>query len=79
MGITEEEFNSLKNNKPNMIIIVAFNPKDKNPDGKLEVLENGANLTNDGLLNIAKKIGIKKILLDTAALAPGDNSGAAIA
>ena len=79
VGITEEEFNSLKNNKPNMIIIVAFNPKDKNPDGKLEVLENGANLTNDGLLNIAKKIGIKKILLDTAALAPGDNSGAAIA
>lgn len=79
IGITNEELNCLKNNKPNMTIIVAFNPKDKSPDGKIEVLENGANITNDGLINIVKKIGIKKILLDTAALAPGENTGAAIA
>jgi tetrahydromethanopterin S-methyltransferase subunit H len=79
IGITEEEFKSLKNNKPNMVIIVAFNPKDKSPDGKIEVLENGANLADDGLLNIVKKIGINKILLDTAALAPGENTGAAVA
>jgi tetrahydromethanopterin S-methyltransferase subunit H len=62
-----------------MVILVAFNPKDKSPDGKVEVLENGANLTDNGLLDIVKKIGIKKILLDTAALAPGENTGAAIA
>jgi len=79
IGITVEEFESLKYNKPNMIIIVAFNPKDKSPDGKIEVLENGANLTDDGLLNIVKKIGISNIILDTAALAPGENTGAAIA
>ena len=79
IGITVEEFESLKYNKPNMIIIVAFNPKDKSPDGKIEVLENGANLAEDGLLNIVKKIGINKIILDTAALAPGENTGAAIA
>jgi tetrahydromethanopterin S-methyltransferase subunit H len=79
IGITDEEIKSLKVNKPNMIIIVTFNPKDKSPDGKIEVLENGANLIGDGLLNIVKKIGIKKILLDTAALAPGENTGAAIA
>ena len=78
IGINEEEINSLKKNKPNMIIIVAFNPKDKSPDGKIEVLENGANLIEDGLLNIIKKIGIKNILLDTAALSPGENTGAAI-
>ena len=79
IGITEEEYNSLKKNKPEMVILVAFNPKDKTPDGKIEVLENGANLINEGLLKIAKNIGIKKILLDTAALAPGENTGAAIA
>ena len=62
-----------------MAIIVAFNPKDKSPDGKIEVLQNGANLTDAGLLDIAKKLGIKKILIDTAAMAPGDNSGASIA
>ena len=79
MGITDEEKESLKKNKPKAVIIVAFNPKDKSPDGKIEVLENGANLIESGLIDIAKKIGIENILLDTAALAPGDNSGAAIA
>jgi len=59
--------------------VVSFNPKDKSPDGKIEVLENGAHLTSSGLLDISKNVGINKILVDTAALAPGDNSGASIA
>ena len=46
---------------------------------KIEVLENGANLIDTGLLDISKNLGIKKILVDTAAMAPGDNSGASIA
>jgi tetrahydromethanopterin S-methyltransferase subunit H len=79
VGITDEEQETLKKYTPEMAIIVAFNPKDKSPDGKIEVLENGANLTSKGLLEIAKDIAIKKILVDTAAMAPGDNSGASIA
>jgi tetrahydromethanopterin S-methyltransferase subunit H len=79
IGITDDEINSIKEYTPEMAIILAFNPKDKSPDGKVEVLENGANLTEDGLLSITKNLGIKKIIVDTAALAPGDNSGAAIA
>ena len=79
VGITDEERAALKKNTPEMAIIVAFNPKDKSPDGKVEVLENGANLTDKGLLDIAKDLKIKKVLVDTAAMAPGDNSGASIA
>jgi tetrahydromethanopterin S-methyltransferase subunit H len=79
VGITDEERDSLKKHTPEMAIVVAFNPKDKSPDGKIEVLENGANLTDVGLLDIAKNLGINKILVDTAAMAPGDNSGASIA
>jgi tetrahydromethanopterin S-methyltransferase subunit H len=79
VGITDEERKALKKYTPEMAILVAFNPKDKSPDGKIEVLQNGANLTDAGLLDIANKLGIKKILIDTAALAPGENSGAAIA
>ena len=79
VGIKDEERKALKKYTPEMAIIVAFNPKDKSPDGKIEVLQNGANLTDIGLLDIAKEIGIKKILVDTAAMAPGDNSGASIA
>lgn len=79
VGITDEERSTLKSNTPEMAIIVTFNPKEKSPDGKIEVLENGANLTDIGLLDIAKNLGIEKTLIDTAALAPGDNSGASIA
>jgi tetrahydromethanopterin S-methyltransferase subunit H len=79
IGITKEEKEVLKNNTPEMAIIVAFNPKNKSPDGKIEVLENGAYLTDKGLLEIAQNVGFKKILVDTAALAPGENSGAAVA
>ena len=79
VGITDEEREALTKYTPEMAIIVAFNPKNKSPDGKIEVLENGAHLTDIGLLDISKNLGIKKILIDTAALAPGDNTGAAIA
>jgi len=79
IGITDEEREALKKHTPEMVIIVAFNPKDKSPDGKIEVLENGAHLIDIGLLELARKLGIKKILVDTAALAPGENSGASIA
>ena len=79
VGITDKEKDALTKFTPSTAILVAFNPKDKSPDGKIEVLENGANLIDLGLFDVVKKIGIKKILVDTAALAPGDNSGAAIA
>lgn len=79
VGITNEERNALQKYTPEMAILVSFNPKDSSVDGKIEVLENGAHLTESGLLQIAKDIGIQNVLVDTAALAPGNNSGAAIA
>jgi tetrahydromethanopterin S-methyltransferase subunit H len=79
VGVTEEEQTALSLHTPAMAIVVAFNPKDKSPDGKVEVLENGANLINQGLLDLVTSCGINQLLVDTAALAPGDFSGAAIA
>jgi tetrahydromethanopterin S-methyltransferase subunit H len=79
IGVTQEEQQALNNYPPAMAILVAFNPKDTSPDGKIEVLENGAHLRENGLLDVAKQNGISHVLVDTAALAPGQNSGAAIA
>ncbi len=79
VGVTNEEKKMLSAHSPAMAIVVAFNPKDKSPDGKVEVLENGAHLIDQGLLELAKTCGIDQVLVDTAALAPGDYSGAAIA
>lgn len=79
IGITEKERKALHKYPPAMAIILAFNPKDNSPDGRLEILENSAHLLNKGLLEISRDVGIEKILIDTAAMAPGENSGAAIA
>jgi tetrahydromethanopterin S-methyltransferase subunit H len=79
VGITKEEFEALIHHPPYAAILVSFNPKDTSPDGKIEVLETGANITDQGLLKITEKCGIKNIMIDTAALAPGHNSGASIA
>lgn len=78
IGVTDEERAALKRYMPEGVIVVAFNPKDKSPDGKIEVLENGAHLLDMGLLDLVKNLGIKSVLVDTAAMAPGDISGAAI-
>lgn len=79
IGITEKEQIALTIHTPETAIIVAFNPKDTSPDGKIEVLENGAHLTEKGLLDIVEELGIQQVIIDTAALAPGENSGAAVA
>ncbi|MEM0467529.1 MAG: hypothetical protein QXL17_08170 [Candidatus Thermoplasmatota archaeon] len=79
IGTTREELKALQKYTPAAAIIVAFNPKDRSPDGKIEVLENGAHLIDQGLFAMAKELGISNILIDTAALAPGDGSGAALA
>ncbi len=79
IGMTAPEREALKQHTPAMALIVAFNPKDSSPDGKIEVLENGAHLLDSGLLAVASSVGIQRILVDTAALAPGENSGAALA
>ena len=79
IGVTAPEREALKHHTPAMALLVAFNPKDASPDGKIEVLENGAHLLDSGLLDVASSAGIRRVLVDTAALAPGENSGAALA
>ncbi len=79
IGITKDERAALSRHTPKSAIIVAFNPRDKSIDGRIEILENSGNLLDKGLLEIAEEVGIKNILIDTAALAPEQNSGAAIA
>ncbi|MCK5346072.1 MAG: hypothetical protein KAR20_21825 [Candidatus Heimdallarchaeota archaeon] len=79
VGVTQEEIEALESFTPEMMIIVAFNPKDRSPDGKIEVLETSAHIIDKGLLDLSQSIGVKKMLIDTAALAPGENSGGAIA
>ena len=65
VGIKNEERETLKKYTPDSAIIVAFNPRDKSPDGKIEVLDNGAHLIDAGLLALTKQLGIEKILINS--------------
>lgn len=67
LGLTKDEMNVLKDCTPKAAIVLAYNPSDMSTDGRVEVLESGGNFLEDGLINIAKNIGFKCILLDTAA------------
>jgi len=79
VGVSEKEESVLKDHTPGMCLLVAFNPRDNSPDGRFEVLSTGAGLARDGLLSIASEVGFEKVLIDTAALSPGNCSGAALA
>jgi tetrahydromethanopterin S-methyltransferase subunit H len=79
VGVTSKEQEALEEYKPEAAIVLCFNPKDNSVDGRIEVLENSAHLNDKGLLDLAKEVGVDKLLLDTAAMSPGENSGAALA
>ncbi len=71
---TEDEINALRKAKITAAILLAYNPLDLYPQGRLEVLQ-GSNKA-EGLLTKAKRAGITKPLVDTVAL---DLAGLAIA
>jgi len=83
LGITEAEIKALKKHTPAAAIVLAYNPKDTTTNGRLEILETGANLVcggkvQKGLLDVARDCGIKALLVDTASTPFGQNAGDAL-
>ncbi|MFW6376321.1 MAG: hypothetical protein ACOCZJ_04100, partial [Thermoplasmatota archaeon] len=67
LGVTEDELEVLEEKTPSSAIILAYNPQNNNTQGRLDILTDGGNLLDKGLLTMAQEIGIEKTLLDTAA------------
>jgi len=67
IGIVQEEIETLKRCTPRSAIVLAFNPKSGSVQGRLDIIKDGGQLLNKGLIKIAEDTGIKNILLDTAA------------
>ena len=67
LGVTEEELEVLEEKTPSAAIMLAYNPQSNNTQGRLDILTNGGNLLDEGLLTMAQDIGIEKTFLDTAA------------
>lgn len=67
IGIVQEEIETLTRYTPKSAVVLSFNPKSSSVQGRLDILKDGGQLLDDGLIEIAEDAGIENILLDTAA------------
>ena len=78
MSITQAERDALTDSDVTSAIILAFNPVDSSLDGRMALLEDGAGVMDDGLINIAKGCGITDILIDPSITPLGSGAGVAL-
>jgi tetrahydromethanopterin S-methyltransferase subunit H len=73
LGAEERELEVLREHPPASAILLGYNPKDLSTDGRLNILETGAGFFEKGLIDLARELGIRNLLLDTGAT-PFDHS-----
>ena len=78
MSIEDNEIKELKKIQIQSALVLAFNPTGNSLKGRIGILENGAGVIDKGLIQIAKDIGVKKILIDVAATPIGDGAGSSL-
>jgi len=66
LGITPEEETILETYPPEAAVVLGYNPTNTNVNGRLNIIEDGGELLDEGLLEICNKNDIKP-LLDTGA------------
>lgn len=79
VSCVETELEALKESRIEASIILAFNPKDSTVAGKIDLLETGAGTLEKGLVDMAREMGITKLLCDEATLPIGAGCGSAVA
>lgn len=78
MSIDDDEITALTNSDITSSIILGFNPTQPGSDGKISLWEDGSNILEKGLLEIADDCGIIKPLMDVAVTPLGQGGGIAI-
>ncbi len=74
LGLTSEELRTLKDHTPASAILLGYSPMNNSAQGRLDMIKNGGDLLDKGLLDIAAEIGIEYLLLDTAATPFGEGA-----
>lgn len=72
----EKEIEGIKESKLDAAIVLAFNVMDATVKGKMTILEGDGD--TKGMLEVAKECGIKRPLVDVAALPLGSGAGATV-
>ncbi len=74
LGITDEEIKTLEQKTPKGAVLLGYNPQKNNTQGRVDIVEHGGALMDEGLLTIAEEAGIEYTLLDTAATPFGEKA-----
>jgi len=64
--VREEELSSINDIGVECAVVMAFNPRDLRPEGRLELLTGGEG--KPGLVEKARQAGVEKVIVDTAVL-----------
>ncbi|MBN2518514.1 MAG: tetrahydromethanopterin S-methyltransferase subunit H [Candidatus Altiarchaeota archaeon] len=75
MSMEADELEELKVIQPPNALVLAFNPMGNSLKGRIGILEDGAGVIDKGLIQMARDIGAKRILVDVAATPIGDGAG----
>ncbi len=78
MSINASEIEALALSDIDSSIILGFNAMDSSLQGRMELLENGAGLLEEGLLSIADRCGIINKLIDPSITPMGNGAGVAL-
>lgn len=78
MSINSSEIEALALSDIDSSIILGFNATDSSLRGRMEMLENGAGLLEEGLLSIADRCGIINKLIDPSITPMGNGAGVAL-
>jgi len=78
MSINSSEIKALALSDIDSSIILGFNATDSSLRGRMEMLENGAGLLEEGLLSIADRCGIINKLIDPSITPMGNGAGVAL-
>lgn len=78
LATSEEEAKAVKESEVDCAIILAYNPTDSSVDGSLKALETGASLKENGLIGLARSLGITNMLIDPGVMPLGSGAGSAL-
>ncbi|MFA5314018.1 MAG: hypothetical protein WC375_12010 [Methanomassiliicoccales archaeon] len=77
-GVSPEELAGMTDAGVESSVLLAFNPMDLTAKGKIYLLEDGGGILKEGLIDTARKAGVRNVLLDMAVLAAEQNAGSAL-
>ena len=78
LATLEAEAEAVCNSEIDSAIVLAYNPADPSVDGALKILETGGSVREEGLIPLARSLGIVNLLIDPGVVPLGSGAGNAL-